>query len=461
MTIWSPCSLKEALGVETSVKGNAVRLNSQEMQNGDIFITLPSQDGDQRAFQYINHAFEMGASGCITEFCEQTSHYPSEKMIYVENSLQSLQKLAQYKRQKSSATFVAVTGTSGKTTVKEIIYQLVASSKKTFVGYQNFNNNLGVQLNLASMPDDVACAILELGMSAKNEIRHLTSMVRHKIAVITNVGPGHLANFNNVEEIAEAKAEIFENMSREGIAILPQSSDHFPFLKRKASEQNLKIYQYGYASGADAQILSTSWDYAGTKCKIRILEEEVDLHIPLHGNHHVHNVAASLLCARLLNADMNKSLMVAKQILLPQQRGRKFTVKLGKKNIDILDKSYNANPLSVRATLEELKAIEGRKILVLGDMLELGENSVLYHTYLGQDIINAQIDKVVTIGTQTKYLYDILPSYMQLLHAKSSDEVVPQIINHLEDKDTLVVQGSKSIKTKQVILSLIAHSSGA
>ncbi len=458
--VWSADALSEALGIETSVSGNIIIFNSQDITKGDIFITLPSANGENRALQYIGQAFEMGAAGCITILCEQTQHYPLEKMIYVKDLYQSLDQMALYKRKKSGAIFIAITGTCGKTTVKNMIYQLIAPSKNAFLGYKSFNNNLGVRICLASIQEDAECAILELGMSSTNEIRDLTSIVKHDIAVITNIGPGHIGSFESIEQIASAKSEIFENMSDKGIAVLPRDSDHLEYLLDAAKKKNLKVYKYGFLQDCDAQILQHSSDPFGTNLKIRVLDEHMDVKIPLQGKHQALNFLAAILCSKLLGADTGKSLKAAENIQLPEMRGTKFQLKIGKMNVGLIDKSYNANPLSVRGTFAELGHISNRKILILGDMLALGSHSLDLHKALKQDLIDSKIDQVIMVGEFSKYLYDMIPAKMQLFHALSAESALPQILQHIKDQDVIIVQGSRGMRMDKVV-SYLSHLSSA
>jgi UDP-N-acetylmuramoyl-tripeptide--D-alanyl-D-alanine ligase len=455
---WTAQALSEALGLESKISGNAIRFNSTEITSGDIFITLPDFNGENRALQYIDQAFARGAAGCITVLCEETRHYSESKMIYVKDLHQSLESLALYKRRKSNATFVAITGTCGKTTVKNMIYQLVVPSKEAFLGYQSFNNHLGVRLCLASIPDDVECAILELAMSAANEILNLTSIVRHDVALITNIGPGHLGSFESVDEIAAAKSEIFENMNEKGIAILPGDSPYLEYLLQRAAKKNLKIYRYGFLNGCDAQILDYFSDQSGTSLKVKVLDENFNVRIPLHGRHQALNCLASLLCSKLLGADMAKSVIAAENISLPEKRGNKFQLKIGEMRIVLIDKSYNANPLSVRGTLAELHHIQNRKVLILGDMLALGPRSLDLHKELKQSILDAKIDKIITIGEFSKHLQDVMPVEMQTFHAPCIDSAIPQILHYIQDQDTIVVQGSRAMRTDKVVSYLLKQS---
>ncbi len=456
--IWSSEDLSAALKIKTFVEGNAIRLNSTEVQSADIFITLPSSDGQERSLQYISHAFEMGACGCITKKCKDTENYPPEKMIYVEDTLQALEQLSSYKREKSAATFVALTGTCGKTTVKNMIYQFASSSKNTFAGYGNFNNRLGVKFCLASMPNDAEYAIFELGMSATGEISELTSIVRHDIALITNIGIGHLENFNSVDEIASAKAEIFENMNKGGVAILPRHCQYLPYLIKKASEQKLTVYKYGFLEDCHAQVLSMIEDAECTTLQIKIFGQEFKCKVPVHGEHQVRNVLASLLCAKLLGADMQKSFNAAEKIQLPKQRGRQLKIKIGNLNFTIIDKSYNANPVSVRGTLAETTQITSRKVLILGDMLCLGKESINLHTDLKQSIIDAKISKVITIGEYSRHLYDILPQEMVLFHSTNVEIAAPKIVEYLKNHDVIIVQGSMNMQMKKIVQYLLSIS---
>lgn len=450
MKIWTAECLSDALGKRTNICGNSIRFNSKEVLPGDIFIALSI--GKSSGAVYVKEAIELGAAGCIVNKGEWVEK--SEKVIEVEDTFKALEKLADYKRARSKAKFIAVTGTCGKTTTTKMLFEAISRSFKTFSTYRNFNNFLGVLLNLASMPSETEIAILEMGMSAPGEIDKITTKTLHHIAVITNIGPGHIANFSGQKEIAKAKAEIFNNMQPGGLAVVPSGKFYSNYLKDLAKERRLNAYTFGSTRASDARILSSD----GTSIQLEVLGRKVTLdNIP---KNNAANAAATILASYLAGVDLKDAARGLSHFKPLEGRGKASKVNFKGAKITIVDRSYNANPLSVRNTLELLSSMKAkRKVLILGDMLELGKNSASYHLALAPLMVKSGADKVIAVGDYVRGLYEKLPNQMQMLHLSSIEYGVDQILSKIEDGDLITVQGSNKMGLCKLVSHLLSSAS--
>jgi UDP-N-acetylmuramoyl-tripeptide--D-alanyl-D-alanine ligase len=445
MLIWNALELSCALGTNCSISGNAIRFNSKDIKPGDIFIAL--QTGKSSGAVYAQEALSLGASGCIVNAHEVVEK--SEKIISVPDTMHALEKMANYKRKASSANFTAITGTCGKTTVTKMTFEAVSSSYRTFSTYKNFNNRLGLLLNLASMPSDAEQVILELGMNAPGEIADLALQTRHQVALITNIGPGHIAHFKSIKQIAFAKAEIFAGMQN-GVALLPSNGLHSQLLRSLAQEKGLKVYTFGTARGAGVRIIK----YIDQVAEIDVFGSRIQ--VKRAGLHNVKNISAALLCSTILKADLKKSLNALESFVPPAGRGKALNLNLEFGEIHLLDRSYNANPLSVKSSLEEVGVMSAkRKVLAIADMLELGKRSEAYHKALVSCIFKAGINKVIAIGVHTKQLYELLPGKLQMFHASDVESSLERIYQSLNAEDLFVVQGSRSMQMSKLVSFLL------
>lgn len=449
MLIWTSADLSCALGTNCSIEGNAVRFNSKAVEPGDIFIALQTSKSSGAA--YVQDALSRGASGCIVNAHEISEQ--EERLISVPDTFGALEKLAEYKRKKSHAKFTAITGTCGKTTVTKMLFEALSSSYRSFCTYKNFNNKLGLLLNLASIPNSAEQVVLELGMSASGEMAELALKAKHHVALITNIGPGHLANFKSIKQIALAKAEIFTGM-QEGVAVLHSNGLHSKLLKDLAKERGLEIHTFGTAKGSSARIIK----YLNRTAEIDILGSRIK--IEAAGLHNAKNFSAALLCSGILGADLKDSLNALKNFTPLDGRGRAIDLHLKFGPIRLLDRSYNANPLSVKASLEEIAEMPAkRKVLAIADMLELGKRSDEYHKALNSYIAKARIDKVIAIGPHTKQLYVSLPKGLQMFCANDVESALKEILQSLNSEDLLIVQGSNSMKMSNLVSFLLKEAS--
>ncbi len=387
-------------------QGSKIVFDSRLIEPGDIFIALPGQSDGHL---YVEKALASGASAAIV------SHIPSDitnkdKLLLVDDTLAALNDLANYKRLHSKAKFIAVTGSVGKTSTKELLGLAFSAHGKTFISRGNYNNYLGVPINLASLPDDTEYAILEVGMDHAGEITPLTKMIRPHVAIITGIENIHRANFDSIEGIAAAKAEIFIGLEPNGSTIINSASNCYNFLLNKTPTQNISL-------GIDSKIIEYSVENQKTIAKLNILGQVITLKIDnIIGSHHIHNMMAALTCVANNGLDPAKSVKALEQFKLPRGRGLVSQINVDGKAITLIDDSYNAGPVSVKAALKNMSYYKGRKVGILGDMTEMGPESVELHMSLKQDIEANNIDQVICFGAIIDDLYNILTQNKKMGH---------------------------------------------
>lgn len=415
-----------------------VVFDSRLVEEGDTFLALPGAALD--GHDYVAQALEKGAAAAIVSKIPE-GIVDISNLLIVENVLDALTIMAKYKRNKSKAKFIGVTGSLGKTSTKEILGLCLQVYGKTFISRGNYNNFLGVPINLASMPDDSEYAIIEIGMDQAGEITPLTSLSKPHMTIITAIENIHRANFDSIEGIARAKAEIFIGLEPAGAVIINSLSNCYELLLQIA-QNNLNVSKV-ISIGLDSYLKSYLVQDNTTDAKVNILGQELNLKfIDIVSSHQIHNMIVALSCIKELNLDPSQSLECLKEFKLPRGRGLVSKIKVDEKNVTLIDDSYNAGPVSIKAALKNMSNYQGRKIALLGDMVDLGPESVSLHTGLKEDIINNNIDKVICFGKQMKDLYEVLPEDKKLGHYLTLKDLAAELPSKLLDGDILLIKGS-------------------
>lgn len=448
--IWNSKTLSDALGMAIlpSIICNEVQFNSKDVKKGDLFIAL---QGNKDGHDYIQDAINKGANAVIIS--KQVDIADKNKIILVDDCFKALKKMALYKRNNSKAKFIAITGSVGKTSTKEALKTLLSKNTNVFASRGNFNNKLGMLINLASMPDDIEFAIFELGMNHKGEIRELVQILKPNIAMITNISEAHLEFFNSLEDIAEAKCEIFESFSENDIAII--NADTNCYDKMLSILKNLSItniYNFGTASSktsAELILYETLDDQIHLKYNIN--NKIIEVAIPFIPKHFAENYVGVLLIISLLNKDLSKVANYLADIRLTKGRGEIITIE----NSQVICDYYNASPQSMKASLKYLKQLSAEnKTAIIGDMLELGQNSERLHKELVSCILDAGCSKVFLVGTYTKYIYDLLPLEIVKKYFENVDELITHTKDLFKHNELILIKGSRGIKLDKIISSL-------
>ncbi|AFB31510.1 MULTISPECIES: UDP-N-acetylmuramoyl-tripeptide--D-alanyl-D-alanine ligase [spotted fever group] len=444
--IWNSKTLSAALGItiSNSINCNEVQFNSKDVKKGDLFIAL---QGNRDGHDYVLDAIDKGAAAVIiSKRVEINDKY---KIILVDDCFEALQKIALYKRENSKAKFIAITGSVGKTSTKEALKVLLQHDFLVFASRGNFNNKLGMLINLASMADDTEYAIFELGMNHKGEIRELVQILKPNIAMITNISEAHLAFFNSLEEIAEAKCEIFANFSKNDIAVI--NADTNCYNKILSILKNLSItdiHSFGRSSKTSAELILYENLGEQVYLKYKINNKVLDVTIPFIPRHFTENYTGVLLIIDILGKDIEIAANHLANISPTKGRGEIINIQ----NCRVICDYYNASPQSMKAALEYLKQVPAEnKTAIIGDMLELGENSKRLHEKLVQYILDAACSKVYLVGVNTKYIDDLLPSKIAKKYFKNVDELIMHITDLFEGNELILIKGSRGVKLDKIV----------
>jgi len=355
---------------------------------------------------------------------------------------------------------IAVTGSVGKTGSKEALRRSLERQGKTVASVASLNNHWGVPLSLARMPADTAYGVFEIGMNHPGEIAALTRLARPDIALITTISPAHLGFFSSVEAIADAKAEIFQGMARDGVAVLNRDNPQFERLSAAGRACGV-THVLGFGSHADASVRLIDCHLYSTASAVSamVVDEIVDYCVSLPGRHWVINSLAVMAAVKAAGADISIAAAAMGSLEALDGRGRRHRIAVAGGEADLVDESYNANPDSMRAALAVLGAIQprtgGRRIAVLGDMLELGDAASQLHAELAQPLLAAGVDVVFTVGREMENLDRALPAARRGGHAATSAELVPALAAALRSGDDVMIKGSLGSRMAEIVKPLL------
>lgn len=437
-------------------QANGVSIDTRSLRSGDLFIALrgPKFDGHD----YVTEAFARGAAAAVV------SQPPSAiaevaPLLVVDDTSAALRALADHARARSAGRICAITGSVGKTGVKEALRAVLAHQGPTVASEGNLNNHWGVPLSLARMGADAAYGVFEMGMNHPGELDPLSRLARPHVAAITTVEAVHKAHFASVEAIADAKAEIFAGVEAGGAAVLNRDNPQFRRLQTAAARAGIaKIVGFGRDPAAEVRLLDAVADAEGSMVHAMVFDRAVDYRIAVPGSHWVGNSLCVLAAAAALGADIAAVVAGLGQVAVPDGRGRRLTVQLPGGTFELIDDSYNASPVAMRAAFEVLGRIApgvgGRRIAVLGDMLELGEDTAAVHATLAEPLMVHGIDLVFTAGEAMAHLAAALPAAMQGGHAEDSARLVPLVEAAVRPGDVVTVKGSAGSRMGVVVRAL-------
>ena len=444
---------------EQNWNATGVSIDSRFLVKGDVFIALqgPVHDGHD----HVAAAFAAGAAAAIVS--RQPAQTPGDSpLIFVEDTFVALQDLGRAGRDRAQGKIIAVTGSVGKTSTKEMLRLSLSAVGKTYANRGSFNNHWGVPLALASLPADAAYGVFELGMNHAGELAALSALARPDIALITTIEAVHLEFFASTEAIADAKAEIFDGMQETGIVVLNRDNPHSARLASAAKSKGIKKILYFSSTGkSDAQLIDSVPIQAGRSVNALLLGHPISYTLGASGMHLVQNSLGALLTATLASGKAEDCAAALASYTPPKGRGVCTTIHLPQGGrFTLIDESYNASPPSVRAALRVLAdtplAGYGRRIVVLGDMRELGVTTPDLHAALAEDIQNASIDKVFCCGEMMRFLYDALPENLRGVYVQDSATLAPLVAAQIRGDDVVTVKGSNSMKLALVVEAIKA-----
>lgn len=457
--LWTGLSLVAALDayVLGSVAGpvGGVSIDTRSLQPGDLFFAIAG--ANRNGHDYVRAAFEKGASAAVVDEPHSAALREAGPLYVVADVLGALERLGAAARARTSARIVAVTGSVGKTSTKEAL-RLALGEERTHASQASYNNHWGAPLTLARMPKDAAFGVFELGMNHAGEIAPLAALVRPHVAVITTIAPVHLENFDSLEAIADAKAEIFSGLVPDGAAILHRDVPQFQRLRERARAHGARVFSFGEGEDSDARLERLTHAESGTRVEANVLGRPVRFEIGAPGKHFAINALAVLLAAHAAGADIDAAAAMLSRFAAPKGRGRRVRLQCLTGPFTLIDESYNANPASMRAAIDLLGesrlAVLGRRIAALGDMLELGAQSEELHVGLRESLVRNHIDRVYAAGPLMKSLFEALPAQMQGKWAMSAAELLEPLTSSLEGGDLLMVKGSNGSRMGSIVAAL-------
>jgi len=436
---------------------SGISIDSRTIGRGEAFFAIRGDARDGHDFAAA--ALQAGA-GLAVVAREARDRVPiNAPLLLVSDVLTGLTDLARAARARTNARVIAVTGSVGKTGTKDALRLALAKSGATHASIASYNNHWGVPLSVARMPADAQFAVFEIGMNHAGEITPLTRLVRPDVAIVTAVEPVHLAYFGSLEAIADAKAEIFLGVAVGGAAIVNRDNSQYERLRGAAEAAGARVVSFGEHADADATLLAVSLQPESSAVHARILGTEVTYKLGAPGRHVALNSLAVLAAAALVGADLALSAVALAELEPPTGRGQRIALSLpGGGTALLIDESYNANPASMRAALAVLGqariAPGGRRIAVLGDMLELGAAAAELHRGLIAAVLANDLDLVFCAGPLMKALWEALPSERRGGYAESAAALEPQVIDMIADGDAVMVKGSLGTQMGPIVKAL-------
>ena len=466
--LWTIEALAEATGgrivgpVLTEIGG--ISIDSRTITAGEAFFAILGERVD--GHDYVGAALSRGAA-CAVVAEERLAALPEDgRYVVVDDVLAALGRLAAAARARTAARIVAVTGSVGKTGTKEMLRVALAPSGSVHASVASFNNHWGVPLSLARMPADTAFGVFEIGMNAPGEITPLTKLVRPHAAIITTVSAVHAANFSSEEAIADAKAEILVGIEPGGTAILNRDNRYFARLATAARDAGVhRILGFGELPGADIRLVRADLEAEGSSVQVEMLATPVAYRIGAAGKHLVMNSLAVLAAAAELGADVGAAAAALATFGAPAGRGARHVLTVGEGTALLIDEAYNANPTSMRAAFAVLRLApvtgEGRRVAVLGDMLELGDAAADLHAGLAEDLAAEGIDVVHCCGPLMRSLFEALPETRRGVYADASSGLESEILSDVRPGDAIMVKGSNGSRMAPIVAGLRARFASA
>jgi UDP-N-acetylmuramoyl-tripeptide--D-alanyl-D-alanine ligase len=455
--LWTAADAAKATG--GVAQGNwhidGLDLDSRAIGKGDMFVAL-KVERDGHAF--VRGALAAGASAALVS--DASCADAGAPLLIVPDTMVALESLGTAARRRNVlATRVAITGSVGKTTVKEMTAAALAATAKTHRSVKSYNNHWGVPLTLARMPGDARFGVFEIGMNHGGEIARLSPQVRPHIAAITMVAPVHIEHFANEAGIADAKAEIFLGLDAGGTALIPGDNPHAGRLITRARDRDgVKVLTFGTSEGCDARILSVAEGNQGRIVLADVLGQQISWRISEPGAHWLHNGLCALTLAKLAGGDLGAAADALSNFGAIDGRGVTKAIALpGGGFFTLVDEAYNANPASMAGAIATLSGRAGlRRVAVLGDMLELGVNENDYHRAIADDIAAAGTDIVFCAGPRMKHLWDALSPSQRGAYAPNATELAPLVVQAVKAGDVIMVKGSNGSKMAEVVRALSA-----
>jgi len=460
LALWDATAIAAATGgrANTDFEVAGVEIDSRDVMEGDLFFALKGETSDGHSF--LDKAFANGASAAVVDRPIAQPH------VLVEDTSIALELLGRAARERTGATIVGVTGSVGKTGVKEAIYAALDRSSRGAAhrSVRSFNNHVGVPLSLARMNARTRFGVFEMGMNHAGEIAELTRQVRPHVAIITTIAPAHIEMLGSEEAIADAKAEVFSGLVKGGTAVIPADSPHYDRLRRAALEAGAIVVGFGRAAHADVRLLDAiAQPGGGSLVTADLGERRLCFTVAEPGEHWVANSLAVIAAVRAAGGDLGAAGLALAELGGLKGRGARHRIAVPGGSALIIDESYNANPASMRATIAQLgQTPAARRIAVLGSMRELGDFTPGFHAALAEPLAAARVDHAILVGEEMEALarelgkaaQSALGNAIPFAHCNTPEEAVAALEDlGLGGGDAVLVKGSNSVG----LASLVAH----
>lgn len=471
MSLWTAQTAMEATGGTCAVDWTArgVSIDTRTLQKGDLFVALTDmRDGHE----FVAAALAKGAAAALVSRIPDGVSADAPLLI-VPDVLTGLETLGQAARARSHARIVAVTGSVGKTSTKEMLRAALYGQGRVHAAEASYNNQWGVPLTLARMPADSDYAIFEIGMNHPGEIGPLAAMVRPHVAMITTIAAAHLEAFAGLDAIAEEKAAIFGALEPGGVAVINGDLAQTPILVAAAKAAGAKVISFGTGAGNHHRLSEIVVKDGVTVAAGRAWRRSFMLKVATEGQHFAVNALGALACATALGADMGQALGGLAGWTPPRGRGHREDINLRQRNagtggpvqgaqeavLALIDDAFNANPTSLKAALNMLAVTQppglaeakGRRVAVLGDMLELGPHEAALHLQFANEPSLAQVDIIHCVGLLMRGLYDQLPAHQRGKWAATAQELLPNAARLAQAGDIILIKGSKGSKVSLIV----------
>lgn len=460
--LWTSAEMIDAMAgrpIGTMPEGvNGISIDTRTLAPGDAFFAIRGDRFDGHDF--ATAAIKAGAALLVVAEGKLPALGRLQvPMIVVDDVLGGLGRLASAARARARSKVIAVTGSVGKTTTKEALRHVLSGLGSVHASEKSFNNHWGVPLTLARLRPETDFAVFEIGMNHPDEIRPLVGLVRPHVAIVTLIAPAHLGNFANLEEVARAKAEIFEGVVEGGHALINRDDDHFRLLSRLAREAGVtRVTSFGEAAGSDYRLLEAEAGPDRSTIRVKARGKEVAATVGAPGRHIVQNALAVIGACDLVGADLGTVTERLAGLAAEKGRGQRHALSLRGGGATLIDESYNANPVSMKAALDMLAATPagkgGRRIAVLGDMLELGEHSEHFHAGLADAIAGRGIGPVFLAGPGMQALAAALGADVEVVHRPTAAELGPLLVSSVKAGDVVMVKASNSMGFSALVQAL-------
>ena len=432
-----------------NINYNGVSINTKTMKKNNLFFAIKGKNTDGHKF--VNEAIKKGAAKCVIS--RKINYVSKNKIIKVKNTFSSLNDLAKVSRNNTFAKIIGITGSVGKTTLKNLIGFALKNYGEVYYSPYSYNNKFGVPFSLSNLKRNTKFGIFEIGMDKKGEINTLSKIVKPEIAVITNIGEAHFKNFNTLKDIAKAKSEIIDNISKGGSIILNKDDRFFNFLSNKAKRKNIFVFSFSRKKRGDIYLSKITKNKKHYKLKIAVKNKFFYFTVDYCTESFINNILACVSVLHALNLDLNNIRKKLINFSLPGGRGDIKVIKKFRKKFKFIDESYNANPLSMSSAIKNINNYERKKnfkkIVLLGDMLELGKKTKKFHRELSNVINKSDIDKVFVYGKYIKETFNLLSKSKKGKVFNNLREAHNYLGKIVHNNDLLMVKGSNATGLNQ------------